>query len=205
MSTGSRGLQKANPDLFSNAPGVRSMLRTSTELGDIGTLTFDSSHLPSMPQAPQSHRRSGAASRLSTGSAHSQTSKRASNHHAQPSGSSSARRSLTRDINVPQYLPDTLSPTVMSLQGSSPLIPHARLSRDGRSFSMTHTSQPTCTLSSHRSFASLRNHDIIHRPRSPYRYPTRLRRPGYRPSSPAMSDITGAQPRHYMGSRLFPD
>lgn len=65
MSTGSRGLQKGNPDLFSNAPGVRSMLRTSTELGDIGTLTFDSSHLPSMPRAPQPHRRSGAASRLS--------------------------------------------------------------------------------------------------------------------------------------------
>ncbi|XTI91091.1 hypothetical protein V2W45_1345727 [Cenococcum geophilum] len=146
MSTGSRGLQKGNParpDLFSNAPGVMSMLRTSTELGDIGTLTFDSSHLPSMPRTPPPHRRSDAASRLSTGSAHSQTSKRASNHHAQPSGSSSARRSLTRDINVPQYLPDTFSLTVMSLQGLSPLIPHARLSRDGRSSSMTHTSPHT--------------------------------------------------------------
>ena len=137
MPTGSRGLQKgkpAKPDHFPNAPGVMGMLRTSTELGDIGTLTFDSSHLPSVPRAPQPHRRSGAASRFSTGSAHSQTSKRASNHHAQPSGSSSARCSLTGDINVPQYLPHTLSPTVMSLQGSSPLIPHARLSRDGRSF-----------------------------------------------------------------------
>ena len=141
---------------------------------------------------------SGAASRLSTGSAHSQTSKRVFNHHAQPSQpsrSSSARCSLSRDINVPQYLPDTLSPIVMSLQGSSPLIPHARLSKDGRYFSMTHTSQPAYTLSSHRSFASLRNHDIIPRPRSLYRYPTRLRRPGYRPSSPAMSNITGTQPR----------
>ena len=178
------------------------MPRTPTEPGDIGTLTFDPSHLPSMSRAPQTHRRSGAASRLFTGSTHSQTSKRASNYHAQPSGSSSARCSLTRDINVSQYLPDTLSPTVMSLQGSSPLIPHARVSRDGRSFSMTHTSQPTYMLSSHRSFASSRNHDIIHRPRSPYRYPTRLRRPGYRPSSPAMSDITGTQPRRLQGQSL---
>lgn len=64
---------------------------------------------------------------------------------------------------------------------------------------MTHTSQATYTLSSHRSFASLRNHDIIHRPRSPYRYPTRPRRPSYRPSSPAMSDITGTQPRRLQG------
>jgi len=60
---------------------------------------------------------------------------------------------------------------------------------------MTHTSQPAYTLSSHRSFASLRNHDIIPRPRSPYRYPTRLRRPGNRPSSPAMGDITRTQTR----------
>lgn len=202
MSTGSRGLQKGNaakPDFFFNAPGVMSMPRTPTEPGDIGTLTFDPSHLPSMPRAPQIHRRSSAASHLSTGSAHSQTSKRASNYHVQLFGSSSARHSLTRDTNVSQYLPDTLSPTVMSLQGLSPLIPHARLSRDGRSFSMTHTSQPTYTLSSHRSFASLRNHDIIHRPRSPYRYPTRLRRPGYRPSSPAMSHITGTEPRRLQG------
>ncbi|OCL14850.1 hypothetical protein AOQ84DRAFT_384426 [Glonium stellatum] len=202
MSTGSKGIQKGNsarPDLFSNAPGVMSMLRTSTEMGDIGTLTFDSTHLPSMPRASHPHRRSGAASRLSTGSAHSQASKRASNHHTRPSGSSGARRSLTRDTNVPQYLPDTLSPTLMNLQGSSPLIPHARLSRDGRSFSMTHTSQPVYTLSSHRSFASLRNQDIVPRPRSPYRYPARLRRPGYRPSSPAMSDITGTQPRRLHG------
>jgi serine/arginine repetitive matrix protein 2 len=205
MSTGSRGPQKGNaakPNFFSNAPGVMSMPRTPTEPEDIGTLTFDPSHLPSMPRAPQTHRRSGAVSRLSTGSTHSQTSKRASNYHAQPSGSSSARCSLTRDINVSQYLPDTLSPTVMSLQGSSPLIPHVRVSKDGRSFSMTHTSQPTYTLSSHRSFASLRNHDIIHRPRSPYRYPTRLRRPGYRPSSPAMSDIMGTQPRQLQGQSL---
>ena len=96
-----------------------------------------------------------------------------------------------------------LSPIVMSLQGSSPLIPHARLSKDGRYFSMTHTSQPAYTLSSHRSFASLRNHDIIPRPRSLYRYPTRLRRPGYRPSSPAMSDITGTQPRRLRGQSFL--
>lgn len=130
MSTDSRGLQKGNaakPDFFSNAPGVMSMPRTPTEPGDIRTLTFDPSHLPSMPRAPQVHRRSGAVSRLSTGSAHS---KRASNYHAQPFGSSSTRCSLTRGTNVSQYLPDTLSPTMMSLQGSSPLIPHARLSRD---------------------------------------------------------------------------
>lgn len=108
MSTGSRGLQKGNPaglDLFSNPPGVIGIFRASTEVGHIGTLTFDSSHLSSMLRAPHPHRRSGAASRLSTGSAHSQTSKRVFSQPSQPSRSSSAHRSLSRDINVSQYLP----------------------------------------------------------------------------------------------------
>ncbi|OCK86151.1 hypothetical protein K432DRAFT_438702 [Lepidopterella palustris CBS 459.81] len=200
ISSGSCGYSKddsARSDMFSSAPGVMSMLRTSTELGDVGSLMFNSPHLPSIPRP--SNQRGRAASRMSTSSSHSQTSRRTSSHQAWPSASSDARRSLTRDFNVPQYLPETLSPTIINLQGSSPLIPRSRMSRDGRSFSMTHTSQPAYMLSSNRSFASLRNNEMMPRPRSPFKYPTRLRRPGYRPTSPAMSDITGAHPRRVHG------
>ncbi|KAF2815055.1 uncharacterized protein BDZ99DRAFT_566957 [Mytilinidion resinicola] len=204
LSASSRGYQKVNiarSDLLSAAPGVMSMLRTSTELGDIGTLTFDSSHLPSMPRQ---QRRSGATSRMSTGSSHSRGSKRTPSHNAWPSGSSNPRGSLTTDTNIPQFLPDTLSPTLMNIPGVSPLVPHSRLSRDGRSFSLTHASKPSYALSSHRSYTSLRNHDSALRPRSPYRYPTRLRQPAYRPGSPALSDVTGIHPRRVHGHPYAP-
>ncbi|KAF2501419.1 hypothetical protein BU16DRAFT_198870 [Lophium mytilinum] len=204
ISGSSKGYQKTNiarSDLLSAAPGVMSMLRTSTELGDIGTLTFDSSHLPSMPRQ---QRRSGTTSRMSTGSSHSQGSRRTPNHNAWPSGSSNPRGSLTTETNIPQFLPDTLSPTLMNIPGVSPLVPHSRLSRDGRSFSLTHVSQPSYALSSHRSYTSLRNHDSSLRPRSPYRYPTRLRHPTYRPGSPALSDVTGVHPRRVHGHPYGP-
>ncbi|KAF2869073.1 hypothetical protein BDV95DRAFT_111118 [Massariosphaeria phaeospora] len=204
LSAGSRGPQKGlpggtRPDLLSSGgAGVMSMLRTSTELGDIGGLTNDYS--TNMPRGP---RRGGASSRLSTSSSHSNASRRTSNHQARLSASSGARRSFTRENNVPQYDADTLSPTMMNLPGSSPLIPRSRTSREGhRSLSMTTTSQPTFRLSSHRSFASLRTQEPVQRPKSPYRYPARLRRPGYRPTSPALSDITSSRPRQAQGLGL---
>lgn len=63
---------------------------------------------------------------------------------------------------------------------------------DYRSYSMTQTSYSAYTLSNHRSYASLRSHPDINgplqRPRSPFAYPARLKRPGFRPSSPALTD-----------------
>ncbi|KAF2175627.1 hypothetical protein K469DRAFT_683580 [Zopfia rhizophila CBS 207.26] len=198
VSAGSRGLPKGHgpggkSDLFS-APGIQSMLRSSTEIGDIGVLLYDSSQMPGVPRP----RRSDTTSRMSAGTSLSNKSKQTFNHQAWPSASSGARRSLTSS-NVPQYISDTLSPTIMNLPDSSPLIPHPRNSRDGRSFSMANTRQLEFRLSSNRSFASLRTHEQIQRPKSPYHYPTRLRRIGHRPTSPAMSDITGTHPRRRHG------
>ncbi|KAI9732781.1 MAG: hypothetical protein M1834_003719 [Cirrosporium novae-zelandiae] len=66
---------------------------------------------------------------------------------------------------------------------------------DSRAYSLTQASHPTYSnhnLHPNRSYASLKNYrDVpIQRPRSPYAYPApaRLRRPGIRPPSPAMSD-----------------
>ncbi|KAF2122122.1 hypothetical protein BDV96DRAFT_627273 [Lophiotrema nucula] len=209
MSASSKGMQRGSGPhprsdlgLLSTA-GVMSMLRTSTELGSVGGLAYDpSSQMPNVPRGVP--RRTGASSRMSTASSQSTASKRASSHQARLSTSSGARRSLTN--SVPQYVPDTLSPTIMNLPGSSPLIPRSRSSRniEGRSFSMTHTSTPSFALSSNRSFASLRTHEHSHRPRSPYHYPTRLRRPSYRPVSPALSDITGTHVRRPHGQPGHP-
>lgn len=189
-------------DLLASAPGVMSMLRTSTEMGNVVGLTGDLSGMGNVPRAPQ---RRGASSRLSTASSMSGTSSRASRHHRQwPSSSSAPRRTSIREPSGPQYVADTLSPTVMNLPGSSPLIPtrhrSSRNNRDSqRSFSMTNTTQPTLRLSSNRSLGSLRGHEHIQRPKSPYVYPTRLRRPSYRPASPALSDVTGSRPRRLHG------
>ncbi|KAI8939362.1 hypothetical protein NX059_003147 [Plenodomus lindquistii] len=186
------------PDLLSAAaPGVMSMLRTSTEMGSVAGLTgSDVSGIGSLPRAPQ---RWGATSRLSTTSSHSNQSGRASRHHRQwPSQSSTARRSITREPIGPQFVADSLSPTIMSIPGSSPLVPRMRDRDSHRSMSMTHASQPAFRLASNRSLGSLR-HEHIQRPKSPYVYPTRLRRPSYRSNSPALSDISGSYPRRAQG------
>ncbi|KAJ4990738.1 hypothetical protein SVAN01_03747 [Stagonosporopsis vannaccii] len=189
-------------DLLASAPGVMSMLRTTTEMGNLAGLAGDVSGVGNVPRAPQ---RRGTSSRLSMASSMSGTSSRASRHHRQwPSSSSAPRRPSAREPSGPQYVADTLSPTVMDLPGSSPLVPmryqSSRNNRDSqRSFSLTTTSQPTFRLSSNRSLGSLRSHELIQRPKSPYVYPTRLRRPSYRPASPALSDATGSCPRRLHG------
>ncbi|KAF3049228.1 hypothetical protein E8E11_006950 [Didymella keratinophila] len=189
-------------DLLASAPGVMSMLRTSTEMGNVVGLTGDLSGMGNVPRAPQ---RRGASSRLSTASSMSGTSSRTSRHHRQwPSSSSAPRRTSVREPSDPQYVADTLSPTVMDLPGSSPLIPtrhrSSRNNRDSqRSFSMTNTTQPTFRLSSNRSLGSLRGPEYIQRPKSPYVYPARLRRPSYRPASPALSDVAGSRPQRLHG------
>ena len=110
---------------------------------------------------------------------------------------------------MPQYVADTLSPTVLSIPGSSPFIPLARDHRDAHhslSMTMANNSEPSFRLSSNRSLASLRSHEYPPRPKSPYMYPTRLRRHGYRPSSPALSDTAGIYPRrrHRYTEHAFP-
>lgn len=154
---------------------------------------------PLMHNNPRAPRRGGATSRMSIASSHSNTSNQtgqgARHHHWQSTASAGTGTRHSREANMPQYVPDTLSPTVMNISGSSSLIPLAREHRDGhRSLSMTiaNTSEPTFPLSSNRSLASLRGHEPPH----PYMYPTRLKkRPGYRPVSPALSDTAGAYPR----------
>lgn len=57
---------------------------------------------------------------------------------------------------------------------------------------MTQSSHTNNTLSANRSYSSLRSQPesavSVQRPRSPFAYPARLKRPGFRPSSPVLTD-----------------
>lgn len=200
-ATGHQPYGAGKPDLLSSAgPSIMSMLRTSTEMGNVVGLTGDISGAGSFARAPQ---RRGASSRLSTASSLSNNSSRASRHHRQwPSSSSAARHSMARE---PQYIADTLSPTMINIPGSPQSGSRPRDRDSHRSLSMTHAIQPTYRLSSNRSLGSLR-HEQLQRPKSPWAYPTRLRRPSYRPESPALSDTTGSHSRraHGYGSQGQP-
>ncbi|KAF1839807.1 hypothetical protein BDW02DRAFT_486083, partial [Decorospora gaudefroyi] len=185
----------ANPDMR----GVSSMLRTSTET-NVGGFD-DLSAIGNMHRLPQ---RRGAPSRLSTASSMSNNSSRASRHYrAYPSSSSAARYSMGGGHNMPQYVPDTLSPTMVNIPGSSPMVPTPLRERDAyRSQSMTNSIQPPYRLSSNRS---LNNLGPASRPYSPHHYQNRYGagpRPhnsNYRSASPALSDNTGLSGRRSHG------
>ncbi|CAI6339057.1 unnamed protein product [Periconia digitata] len=194
-STGNTLLFRSNEPL-PLAPGVHSMLRTSTEMGSVGGLTSEFYAMPAVNQRP---RRAGATSRTSMASSHSGYSNRLS----QPQNSSWRRSQSrqSRENNVPQYLPDTLSPTVVNIAGSSPLIPTLRKNRDGpRSLSMTATlsSGTHPRPSQHYSVISARSYDLIRpsqqRSESPgMQQSLRVQMRSSRTPSPALSDIMGQQ------------
>lgn len=212
MSNGSRKPTRPPPamtkaDQLANAPGVMSMLRSSTELGT-DSLMMPAPRFAGHNNRPVQNRNSGGAtSRLSTGSGHSQSSKRTSNHRQWPSVSSAGRRrSITSNfsnLNVPHYL-DTLPPSLANLSDHTMPPPPAPHFRDGgRSLSLTNSTHPPTGFTNYRSMTSLRgNEQPYQRPRSPYKYPTRLKRPGYRPSSPALSDMSGIGSSRTQHNRL---
>ncbi|KAF2399966.1 hypothetical protein EJ06DRAFT_41150 [Trichodelitschia bisporula] len=181
-------------------PGVMSMLRNTTEMGDLGAICHSA---PSSSRFTQPHRvqnrRSGAC--LSMSSTQSHTSKRSSNHREWPSISSAGgRRSMTSNCTAPPYM-HSISASLANLSepcsGASTPAYHSTFNRP----QTMNTSHYALAISNHRSLTSLRGNEFTQRPRSPYRYPARLKRPGYRPSSP-LSDVTGLPPSRNPGVRL---
>ncbi|EME78092.1 uncharacterized protein MYCFIDRAFT_216973 [Pseudocercospora fijiensis CIRAD86] len=190
-------------DTLVNA-GVLSMLKTSTDTGDIGALSFNSSRIPAVPGTAARARR-GHASRPSMSAQHhpsrhnyapSQTSRVSSQWE---SSSTQRRASLTSMQSMPPSLPPlhTGRPSLQMANGNPDANP-----RDSRSYSMTSAPQAG-QLPRHRSAASLKSQG--HEPRGstrmppgpvppmpenrpPFVYPTRLKRPGFRSPSPALSD-----------------
>lgn len=150
------------------------MLRNTTETGDIGMFSIKPSRIPQALNSPRNNSMSYVENTQKP------------RHNFRPYGVPIVddRRRL------PSYNRDTTS-EVNALYESPNQRPGNRPEdSDYRSYSMTQAS--SYTLSNHRSFASLRSQQegnaLLQRPRSPFAYPTRLRRPGVRPSSPALTD-----------------
>jgi serine/arginine repetitive matrix protein 2 len=184
-----------------NNRAISSMLRTGTDFNvGLGGLD-DLSGMGNMHRQSQ-RLRQGASSRLSTASSMSNHSSRTNRHNRRHPSSSSAPR-YSNAHYMPQYLADTLSPTMMSIPLSSPAIPpKVPHDRDPyRSQSMTNSIQPPYGLTSNRSFNSLRQ---FQRPQSPG-YPVpygnvhRLHNAHRRTPSPALSDNTGIPGRRSRG------
>lgn len=168
--------------------GFENMLKTTTETGDIGMFSIKPSRVPQSFSTP----------RRSVG-AYSDGGVQRPKQPFQPYGVPiiDDRRRL------PSYARDTTSDVTSVYEtASQKSVNRAFEESDCRSYSMTQISYPSYTLSNHKSYASLRSQQdtsgngggftrvngLLQRPRSPFAYPTRLKRPGFRPSSPALTD-----------------
>ena len=154
------------------------MLKTTTETGDIGMFSIRPSRLPQVTSTPR---------RTSAG--YNEEGSHKLRQSFQPFGVPNVddRRRL------PSYARDVTSEVVSMYEtASQKSASRAFDDPDYRSYSLTQTSYSAYTLSNHRSYTSLRSQQDSsghpQRPRSPFAYPARLKRPGFRPSSPALTD-----------------
>lgn len=163
------------------SPGpLESMLKTTTETGDIGLFSIrpvrSSSSIPG-----QSRRRPSYGDPIYSRPLHGE----------RIAQSSSSLRDDRRWL--PSYR-DTTS-EIISMYGSDSMRSAASSftppfdDKGPRSYSMT-----TCSsrpLPNQKSASTMHSHpgnELLQRPRSPFPYPTRLKRPGVRPSSPALTE-----------------
>ncbi|KAF5558230.1 hypothetical protein FMEXI_459 [Fusarium mexicanum] len=153
---------------------LESMLKTTTETGDLGIYSINSG-LPSNTLRPL---------RARVGHKRVRRPARPYYDEVKDGPVRDDRRSL------PSYR-DTTS-EIISLYGS-PGVPHPRSFSPASEGQRTH-SLTTCSsrrvpsFKSSGTFHSQQSNNGHQRPRSPFPYPTRLRRPGVRPSSPAVTD-----------------
>ncbi|KAI1810052.1 hypothetical protein GGS20DRAFT_229088 [Poronia punctata] len=163
---------KENSVLLPSPGALESMLKTTTETGDIGIFSINPVPFPPRPRgASLDIVRSCQRPRRSV-------------------------ENLHRQAIRPQYTQDITSELLSAYgsesfkSGASTLFPNSIDDPGQRSNSMT-----TCGsrhLSHHRSTNTLQSQassgSYLQRPRSPFPYPTRLKRPGVRPASPAVTE-----------------
>ncbi|TRX93184.1 hypothetical protein FHL15_006052 [Xylaria flabelliformis] len=159
-----------------HSPGaLESMLKTTTETGDIGIFTIKP--VPPSPLTPRD-------SISEVGHPYPRLRRSVDNLYRQnlPVRPPSHRDTTSEAFSV--YGSDSLK------SGTSTLSPNSTEDPAQRSYSMT-----TCGsrhLSHHKSTNTLQSQasgsSNLQRPRSPFPYPTRLKRPGIRPASPAVTE-----------------
>ena len=162
-------------DVLKNPSSIQSMLRNTTETGNVGQFSIKPSRVP--PSLPRPLKARTTPSKQRQPAAYYNRNEDSNGrhtyfHHRQEtttSNSSSSQSQLPRPHRGPAR-----SPSV----------------EDYRSYSTT--------KSPYRSHGPTTHHLHINgghggphnmRPRSPFAYPTRLKRPGCRPSSPALSEL----------------
>ena len=183
---------------FLGAPSsIQSMLKNTTETGDVGQFSIKPTRIPSMtyrtPKSPST------AQPIPTKKGHV-----GGRHHEQSNGG-----------HQPMHPDSDTASTVATSYHSHNQRSYRDTRRrsaaedeDERSYSMTQSSITSQSFS-HRPSPNnfqLQGQGNLHgmRPRSPFAYPTRLKRPGYRPSSPAFSDYNKSITGTYTGSNRAP-
>lgn len=159
---------------------LSSMLRNTTEMGDIGLFAVKSSRLPHRLISPRQ-----------TGGAYGD---HCSHTPQQDSRMLNGMPFVDDRKRLPSYTRDATSEIVSMYETASQKATgrsKALDEPDCRSYSMMQTSYPEYPLTNHRSYTSLHSQpelNLMHRPRSPFPYPARLKRLGFRPSSPVLTD-----------------
>lgn len=179
---------------------IQSMLRNTTEVGDIGQLAFLSrgpnksrsrTQAPPRVQQTPPPRPPGSihSSARKHGTAYTKPPERGVPYgamHSQPSTISGASSiySMYRNRSETSFRSQSRAPSRGPSHGSEGVDEESYFTVQHSSSDRTFASHPIPRNFQLRSQAEL--HNI--RPKSPFAYPTRLKRPGYRPSSPALNE-----------------
>ncbi|KAF6228214.1 hypothetical protein HO133_007944 [Letharia lupina] len=167
-----------NSNILKNPSSIQSMLRNTTETGNVGQFSIKPSRVP--PSLPRPSKARATPSKQRQPGAYYNRDEDTNIRHT-PLHS----RQETTASNGPGF--QNQIPRSHRGPARSPSI------EDYRSYSTTKSSYASHSLTTHHPHTNGGHggpggpHNL--RPRSPFAYPTRLKRPGYRPSSPALSEF----------------
>ena len=167
-----------NLDILKNPSSIQSMLRNTTETGNVGQFSIKPSRVP--PSLPRPSKARTTTSKQRQIGAYYNRNEDSNTRQAQLHS-----RQETTASNGSGF--QSLTPRLHRGPARSPSI------EDYRSYSTTKSSYASQSVAVHHQHNNGGHggpggpHNL--RPRSPFAYPTRLKRPGYRPSSPALSEF----------------
>ncbi|KAL8962574.1 MAG: hypothetical protein Q9193_001043 [Seirophora villosa] len=164
-----------NTSSLPSTSAIQSMLKNTTELGDIGDFAAKPTGIPRHASTKSAH---------PTAYQH-QYVRRPYDHYAAGHQGSKIRQNRSH--------PNQRDPSLHHSRSLRTNEGHSMISdsQDQRSNSVTQSSNNSRRSSVHPSLINIRPYGRPGpRPRSPYAYPTRLKRPGYRSYYPAYTEIT---------------
>lgn len=173
---------------------LQSMLKNTTETGDVGQLSIKPSRIPYPTTRRASQRRKDYYIHASPTFATRAISQQHPGQHRESEYTSGEYNRLR------PYGGATASSVISLYEGESQQSLDClseSANQDYQPYPVTHSSRTSYKVSDPRSLASLRAQRKL--TRSPLAYPTRLKRPGYRPSSPSLGDFNGSEARTNSG------